>query len=272
LNESHLIASKSELLARVAQLLTGPLVADAWGRLLVEVVRMPDGRPVVAGIAVEEVIDEVRVDAAFGGEAARAAGPALAAAVDALCSLDGVDLENVRGGTFVRRSEGDFGWLPALVHAPSTRLDRERDELVAGLERKVARLAERFGIPDRGKLALDLRRETMIFSRAEGGEVRARATLLGTFASASRTWGWGSYSPHLPEDMRRGCALVIDSIMDRDMWELSTPAFATDVATAWALCAFVCDRLHGDGVLAVSEDGGRLFVLLREVHGTMSVL
>jgi hypothetical protein len=92
----------------------------------------------------------------------------------------------------------------------------------------------------------------------------ARATLIGTFAPASRTWGWGASNPHVPEMVRRASARLVDEVLDRDMWELSTPVFATDESTAWALAAFVCDRAGGDGVLCSPEGEGRVFILLRD--------
>jgi hypothetical protein len=50
------------------------------------------------------------------------------------------------------------------------------------------------------------------------------------------------------------------------MWELSTPVFATDESTAWALAALVCDGLGGDGVFCGPEDDGLVFLLLRDVR------
>ena len=50
------------------------------------------------------------------------------------------------------------------------------------------------------------------------------------------------------------------------MWELSTPVFAADEATAWALAALVCDRAGGDGVCCSRKSDGLVFLLLREMH------
>ena len=94
--------------------------------------------------------------------------------------------------------------------------------------------------------------------------MRGRATLIGTFAPASRTWGWGGTNPHAPDAVRRASARLVDDVVDRDMWELSTPVFATDEVTAWALAAFVCDRASGDGVYCSPDDEGLVFVLLRD--------
>ena len=118
-------AMRRDILSDVGALLRDEMAADAWGRLLVEVGRAPDGTPTVANIDVEEVLgDDARIDAIFGGAGVRAALPVLAKAVEALCALDGVELDDVRGGTFVRLEEGGFAWLPALVSAPPVGFDR----------------------------------------------------------------------------------------------------------------------------------------------------
>jgi hypothetical protein len=260
-------ALRREILEDMASIFRDDLAADAWGRLLVEVVRARNGAPLVAGIDVEEVVgDESRVDQVFGGEAARAAVAVLSKAVEALCALDDVLLEDVRGGTFVRKIDGGFSWLAGLVHAPSVRLDRERDDLLAALRSKNEDLRLRFGLPDGGRLSVDLPGESLELSTESGRRVRARATLLATFAPPSRTWGWGGTNPHAPEAVRRASAHVVDEVLDRDMWELSTPVFATDESTAWALAAFVCDRARADGVVCTREGEGLVFLLVRDVR------
>jgi hypothetical protein len=258
-------ALRHEILGDVGAILRDELAADAWGRVLVEVVRAPDGSPIVAGIDVEEVIgDECRVDEVFGGEQARAVVPVLAKAVEALCAIDGVELEEVRGGTFVRRPDDTFAWLAALVHAPSVRFDKERDALVARLRSRNDALLARYGFPSGGRVAVDLRTDSLTFAAATGASMRARATLIGTFAPPSRTWGWGGSNPHAPDVVRRAAARLVDDVVDRDMWELSTPVFATDESTAWALAAFVCDRAGADGVLCSPEGEGLVFILVRD--------
>lgn len=258
-------AMRREILEDVGAMLHEELAADQWGRLLVEVVRGPEGAPVVAGIDVEEVIgDDARVDAVFGGPSARALLPVLAKAVEALCALDDVDLDEVRGGTFVRLADDGFAWLPALVHAPSARLDRERDDLVAKLRAQNDAFFERFGRPAADRLGVDLGGERVDWTCPPRPPLHARATLLGTFAPAARAWGWGSSNPHAPEGVRRASAALIDAIEDRDLWELSTPVFATDEPTAWAIAAFVCDRTRGDAVLCAPDSEGLVFMLLRD--------
>jgi hypothetical protein len=264
-------ALRREILDDVSALLRDELAGEAWGRVLVEVVRDPGGSPIVAGVDVEEVFDEARVDAVFGGDDARAVMPVLARAVEALCAIDEVELEEVRGGTFVRRPDGGFAWIAALVHAPSPRFDSERDALVARLRAKNQSLQERFGFPAGGRIAVDLAAGSIDFVSASGARMRARATFVGTFAPLSRTWGWGASNPHAPEPVRRASARLVDDIADRDMWEVSTPAFATDEPTAWALAALVCDRAGGEGVYSGSERDGSDGIVFVLVHDAAAV-
>jgi len=257
---------RREILDDIGALLKEQLAADEWGRVLVEVQRGADGEPAVTNIDVEEIVgDEARVEAAFGGAGARSTLPVLAKAAEALCGLDGLELDDVRGGTFVRLGDEGFAWLPALVHTPSARFDRERDAVVAGLRAKNDRLGAQLGITRAGGHDADLARGTIVFTPPGRPAVHARATLVGTFAPATRTWGWGGTNPHLPDAVRGASAALSDAIADRDMWELSTPVFATDEPTAWALAALVCDRLHGDGIFCGSDGGGLVFLLLRDV-------
>ena len=260
-------AMRRDILSDVGALLREEMAADAWGRLLVEVGPAPDGTPTVANIDVEEVLgDDARIDAIFGGAGVRAVLPVLAKAVEALCALDGVELDDVRGGTFVRLEEGGFAWLPALVSAPTVSFDRERDRLLVKLRAKNDRLSEVHDFPRGGRVAIDLVRERLTFARANGKTMQATAHAIGTFAPASRTWGWAGSNPHAPEGVKKASSALVDAIMERDMWELSTPAFPTDETTAWALAALVCDRVGGDGVYCASEPEGLAFVLLRSVE------
>lgn len=256
---------RSEILADVGALLREHLAADEWGRVQVEVVRAPDGEPAVAGIDVEEIVgDEARVDEAFGGEAVRALLPALAKATEALSALEGLELEDLRGGTFVRLEEG-FAFLPGLVRAPSPRFDRERDTLVGRLREKNDALRARLAAD---RVELDVESSTLRWMAGERTVGTAAATLLGTFANAPRTWGWAWSNPSLPEHVKRASAAVTDAIEERDVWEIATPVFATDEPTAWALAAFVCDRAGADGVQRLARDDGALFVLVRDVRAT----
>jgi hypothetical protein len=254
---------RREILDDISRLLRDELVADAWGRAIVEVVREPGGAPMVAGIEVEEIAgDEAVVEAAFAGAAARALLPAVAKATEALCALDSVELDDVRGGTFIRVGDG-FAWLPGLVRAPSRRLDRERDFLVERMRCKNEELRARFAAD---RVALDVEGLTMRWLTGEQAIGSARATLLGSFARAPRTWAWAWSNPTVAEPARRASAAITDALDDRDLWEITTPVFATDEPTAWALAAFLCDRANAQGVQDIAREDGTLFVLLREVR------
>jgi hypothetical protein len=265
MDEAESRAMRKEILGEVGTILRDDLAGDSWGRVLVRVVRNDDGEPAVAAIDVEEVLcDDAVIDQVFGGEQARGLAPVLAKAVEALCALDGVDLEEVGGGTFVRLVEEGFVWLPGLVHAPSRALDAERDGLLARLRSKNAQLEQRFGFPGGGRAEIDLLAERLVFTVDARPAAHARATLLGTFAPHSRTWGWGGSHPHVPDAVRRASAELVDGILDRGAWELSTPVFATDEATAWLLSAWVADRAGADGVLCSRESSGLVFLVLRD--------
>jgi hypothetical protein len=257
---------RREILAEIGELLRQQLAADEWGRVLVEVVR--EGQePMVAGIEVEDIVgDEARVDAAFDPEAARPLLPVLAKATEALCELEGVELEAVGGGTFLRQRAGGFAWLPGLVHLPSASLEAEWDDLQSELEARNADLHERFALGDHERYDVDLEKESIIFSSGGAPRVLARATLIATFSEASRTWAWGGYNKNLPEAVRAASAALVDAILERDMWEISTPLFPVDEGTAWVLAALVCERSGGQGVYRTPTENGRVFLLLRDVR------
>jgi hypothetical protein len=253
---------RREIVDDIGALLREQLAADAWGRVLVEVVRDLTGEPIVAGMEVEEIVgDEARVDEVFDGPEARALLPAIAKATEALAAIDDVALEDVHGGTFVRLEQG-FAWLPGLVHAPSPRLDRERDALVARLREKNEALRARIASD---RVELDVEAATLRWLTGDRVVGEARATLLGTFAQAPRTWGWAWSNPTVSEVARRASSALTDAIPERDIWEITTPVFATDEPTAWAIAALVCDRAAGDGVQRIAQQGGALFVLVSEV-------
>jgi len=267
LDDAEKAGLRAEILDEVGALLRDQLAAGEWGRVLVEVVRDEGGQPVVAGIDVEDIVgDEARVDAVFGGEAMRPVLPVLAKATEALCGLEDVELDDVRGGTFLRQPDGAFVWLPGLVHMPSASLDRQWDELVARLRDKTGLLEARVALSRHDREDVDVERQTIVFSSAGHPRVVARATLIGTYSRAARTFAWGGYGKNLPEAARRASAELADALPDRDMWEISTPVFAADEPTAWALAALVCDRAAGEGVHCSPHDEGLVFLLLRDVR------
>jgi hypothetical protein len=260
------VRMRSEILDEVGQLLREQLAADEWGRILVEVVR-DGGEAVVAGIDVEDIVgDEGRVDAAFADPMARPLLPVLARATEALCALEEVELDDVRGGTFLRRRAGGFVWLPGLVRMPSATLEGEWDALKAGLDARNAALESRFALGTHDRYDVDLEKETLVFSTGGHPRVVARATLIGTFSLESRVWAWGGYNKNLSAAVRQASAALADAVAERDIWEVSTPLFPSDAGTAWVLAALVCDRCGGEGVYGTPTEQGRAFLLLREVR------
>jgi hypothetical protein len=266
MDDAEKVRLRGEILDEVGALLREQLAADEWGRVLVEVVRDGD-EPVVAGIDVEEIVgDEARVDAVFGDEAMRVVLPVLAKATEALCELEELELDDVGGGTFLRQLAGGFVWLPGLVHMPSATLDAEWDALSAKLEAKNAALEARFHLGEHDRYDVDLERQTLVFSKDGAPRVVSRAVLIATFADASRAWAWAGYNKNLPPSVREAAAALADAVPERDIWEVSTPVFPTDVGTAWVLGALICDRAGGDGVFRTPTEGGRAYLLLREVR------
>jgi hypothetical protein len=259
---------RREVLDDVGALLFEHLAAKEWGRVLVEITSGDAGQPIVAEMEVEDVVgDEARIDAAFAHEpTVRPLLPVIAKAVEALCSLEDVDLERVAGATFLRQPGGSFEWLPGLVHMPSAALERAWDEATASLEASQAALEDRFGLGTFEGYELDLERERIAFRRGGDVKLTGRATLIGSYSFASRSWAWGAHNQNLPAHVRAASAALIDGIVDRDMWELSTPIFGTDEATAWALCAVVCREASGQGVYRGRNGESAVFVLLRDLR------
>lgn len=258
---------RREILDEIGALLREQLAAPEWGRVLVEVVPTGSGEPAVANIDVEDIVgDESRIDAAFAPESIGPLLPIVAKATEALCGLAGVELDDVGGGTFLRQSGGQFQWLPGLVHAPSGAFERARDEALNGLRARRQALEERFGLERHERYEVDVEQESIVFSSAGRATVRGRATLLGTFSHASRTWAWGGSSRSVPERARAASAALVDGILERDMWELSTPVFSVDEQTAWTLAAVVCERVRGEGVYCSRAEEGLVFLLLRDVR------
>lgn len=267
MHDAEKVQMRREILAEMSELFHGQLAAEEWGRVLVEVGRNDAGEPIVEGMDVEDIVgDEARIDAVFGDDAMQPLLPVLAKATEALCELEGVELDDVGGGTFLRQRAGGFGWLPGLVHLPSNALEAQWDELVAKLDAKNSALEERYAIGHHDRYDVDVEKETIVFSSGGKARVEARATLIGTFSRMSRTFGWGGSNKHLPDAVRRVSAGLVDSILERDMWEISTPLFAADEGTAWALAALVCDRAGGEGVYRSPYEGGLVFLLLRDVR------
>ncbi len=254
---------RAEILEELAPILVEKLAADDWGRLLVSVVRRGEGF-VVAHVDVEELVgSEARVEQALGGPDIRAVLPLLAQACEALASTFEIDLDEVEGGTFLRRREGGFGFLPGLVHAPSESFDRLAEERVPRVLAKQEALHRR-GVAER--FDLDLEAGRVSFDREGGGIVTARAILLGTYAEAACTWVWSWANPSLPAAVTAPARALCDDFPQRDAWEISTPQFATDPGTAWALAAILAEQAGAEAIYRAPHPGGLVFLLLFDLR------
>ena len=183
--------------------------------------------------------------------------PVLAKAVEALCALDELELENLRGGTFVRMPNERFGWLAGLVKAPSARLDGERDELVARLRAKNDAFHERFGRPPDDRLGSICPPSASLDRGVARAAAGARDAHRDVLAADSRAWGWGGTNPHVPEAVRRASSAASSTPSKSATSGSCRPRSSRPTSsTAWALAAFVCDRAKGDAVVCVPENEG----------------
>ncbi|MFO0548998.1 MAG: serine/threonine-protein kinase [Polyangiaceae bacterium] len=273
--EVDVAAERASILHDLSHLLDEVFALEAWGRMLVEVVRDDAGEPTLANVAVEEVLDEARVDEAFSSSAARAVAKALAKGVEGLLALEGAQLELLHGGTFVRipPAEGEpageprVAFLAGLIGTPSSVFDAARDAAVASARRKVEALREAWGVGAPGaEVHADMSLGTAELVR--GGVVVAIAeqVVLGSFSRAHRSWVWGAHNPSLEPSARARSAALLDAFPERSAWEISTAGFTTDEATAWALAAWVAEP-SGLSLTRVDAGGGFVVLGLSGVHG-----
>lgn len=251
---------RAAILADIFELLRDHFALAAWGRVLIEVARHPDGDLRVADVQVEEILgDEGVIERTFGSPAAAQLASVLGKAVEALAALEGVDVEAVHGGTFVRADEGDVpvrvDFMPGLVSAPSPAFAAERAELVAALRARSAELAERFGVGAGAAVLADLERGSVEIQRGGAAVARGSHALLGSFSRPHRSWVWAASNPTVPAHARRRCREALDAMPARSAWEISTPGFASDEATAWALAGWVARQQGWDAVRVEVEDG-----------------
>ncbi|NUP04938.1 MAG: hypothetical protein HOW73_02640 [Polyangiaceae bacterium] len=260
---------EASILADVSALLREHFALAAWGRVLVELVRDPRGELQVADVQVEEIMgDEREVDRAFGSPDARALAPVLGKAIEALCALEGIEVDAVHGGTFVRADRrGDapsVAFLPGLVNVPSAAFDGRRDEVLGKLRQVSGALHERFGVDDDGEVVPDMTTGTYEIRRGGAVVARGRQTVLGSFSAPHRSWVWGAHNPTLSNDARKLTRDALDAMPDRSAWEIATHGFATDEPTAWALAGWVALERGWTAVRLDVEDG---FLVLGLIDG-----
>ena len=262
----------AEILAEVTELLRAAFALEAWGRLLVYMADAGGpGAPrwVVSDLQVEEVLDDAAVDRAFSSDDVRGALPAIGTAVMTLAMLDGVDVSEVGGGTFVRTSGNSVGFLPGPVRTPSRSFDIVRHDRTSDVARRNRELVEGLGTDELGAIRCDT--EACAFRvDAPLGMLTGKAIVVGSFSRPQRSWVWGAHNPTLGDVARRESAALLDHASDRAMWEIATPGFHTDEVTAWALAAtLVVDRGLA-GLVRVEQREGAIFVALADVQRTLT--
>lgn len=252
------------ILDELGPLLHEQLAAAEWGRLLVILGPGQDGWR-VHDLQIEDVEgDEARIEAAMRSDELGPLIGVLGTACEALCGLAGVDVGAVEGGTFVRVPSGGFIFLPGVVRTPSDAFLQLCDERVdATMERQRA-LSERQGVGDRYEV--DLGASEMTFFGPDGRPTaRARISLLGSFSDATRTWAWAWSNTSLPEGLQRRAQDLCDSFARRDLWELTTAQFATDLGSCWALASLFVVEHGAAGIYRVPQAPHHVFVLLDRV-------
>lgn len=265
MNDDERAVARREILEQVGPLFHSVLEANEWGRLLVHVDHDENGEVRVTSIDVEDIVgDEKKVEEIFNGPKIRVMLPMLAKTVDALSALDGVDLAETEGGTFLRNAAGAFHFLPGLLRVPSMTFETLREERGEAWTARQEKLGGDEGIGWASQYEIDISRGAMTFTD-ETREQPAEITLIGTFSNVSRCflWGWGD--PNLEVGPRESARELVDAVPQRDMWELTTRQFATDEPTAWHLALMIADNAKGEGVYRIPQEDGMVYLLVRKL-------
>jgi hypothetical protein len=249
------------ILDDISELMREHLALDAWGRILITMERDGAGALRVGDVQIEEVFDEPRVDQAFGAPQAGALMQALAKGIEALCLLEGVDVEDVHGGTFLRADHDDgvprVGFLPGLVRVPSQAYEGLADERMALLREREVAERKRFGLDEGNAMELDPPADKAQVTRGGVCIAEGSLVLVGTYAKRYRQWVWGSQNDSASEASRQCVRDALDAVPEREAWEISTPAFATDQRTAVGLAGWLALQ-QGWTTWIAESDGGLL--------------
>lgn len=244
------LSDKASILTDLQVLLRAHFALEHWGRIVVELASTERGS-VVSDIQVEDLYgDEAAVERAFNSAEARQLAPALARAIDALLMMEDLELDALKGGTFLRTEDEELVFLPGLVGAPSRAFEAQRDAVSAW--------QRQFNDSSRAELGAGWEAEIVTDNEAgnaavrRGGHVIMRGShiILGSFSRPHRSWVWGATNPTLPSPGRKASQALLDAMTDRTAWEISTPGFATDEPTALLLAAWVAKN---GGLLGVSK-------------------
>lgn len=238
------------ILTDLQALLRAHFALEHWGRIVVELASTERGS-VVADIQVEDLYgDEAAVERAFNSAEARQLAPALARAIDALLMMQDLELDAVKGGTFLRTEDEELVFLPGLVGAPSRAFEAQRDA-VSAWQRQFSD-AQRAELGPRWEAEIVSDNESGIAAVRRDGAILRRGShiILGSFSRPHRSWVWGATNPTLPAAARKASQALLDAMTDRSAWEVSTPGFATDEPTALLLAAWIAKNA---GLLGVSK-------------------
>ncbi len=255
----------SDLISELRTLLIEHFAATEWGRLLVHVKETPQGF-LVSSIDVEEIVgDESLVERVFQASGFTDALVPLGKLVEAFSALSDADLEITEGGTFVRKEEDEtFAFLPGLVRAPSPSFDRARDEVEQWRFEALSTLRAKHNFTGYETMRVDLEQGNVEFRSKNELVLRLPSVLVGTFSREPRTFAWGGKNPSLPGVARSESAKLVDELLDRTVWELSTPYFATDRDTARALSAYVAKLSGCSALLELSREDGDAYFAVRD--------
>lgn len=264
MEEDELRAARREILGDLSAILREHLALAEWGRVLIELAPRPDGELAVADVTVDEVFgDEAAVDQAFASEAARQLVPGFAQIVLTLLAIDQVEVGRVGGGTFVRVAGTEpleVEFLPGLIRAPSPAFEAQRASVEQALAPLEAASRAALGLDAGARLATDMVLGTFESRHGEAVVASGQQVVLGSFSGPHRSWVWGAHNPSLAPEARARAAALLDQAPARAAWELSTPGFATDAATAWTLAGWLATGAALAGIVRVRSGDG--FVVL----------
>jgi hypothetical protein len=261
MEEQERETARREILDGVSEIFLEQLAANEWGRLLVHTQRDEAGTLMVTDVDVEDIVgSEARVNQVFESPEMRDVLPLLARTTEALTLLGETDPDNVQGGTFIRLGASSFGFLPGLVRTPSAAMERLRDAVLPIARARQERLEAALSFAER--YDVDLEAGTISF---EGGgrKLSASVVLLGSFSTVSCQFYWGYSHEGIPPTVQNACRVLVDAVPQRDMWELTTKFFATDLGTSTQLAMIVAQANGWDGVYASPQDGGTALLLVK---------
>ena len=253
--------ARREILEGVAEIFLERLAANEWGRLLVRTQRDEEGNLQVTDVDVEDIIgSEERVEQVFRAPDMQEMLPLLARTTEALTVLGDADPDAVQGGTFIRLSPNTFGFLPGLVRTPSPAFERLRDTVLPMAHARQARLETALAFTER--YDVDLEAGKIVFE-GEGQKRTGDVVLLGSYSDVSCQFYWGYSHEGIPEPIQAKCRVLVDAVPQRDMWELTTKFFASDLGTGTQLAMIVAQANGWDGVYASPQEGGTALMLVK---------